>query len=99
MAWRISVSLERHPEALLVVQRMIYAAAMAQGATDVEAYSVARSLREAIRAADGETTEVEPAGHPAAPFQIELEYDEETLTLFVRERDLSPSVSGSAVLH
>lgn len=99
MAWRISVSLERHPEALLVVQRMIYAAARAQGATDVEAYSVARSLREALRAADGETTGVEPAEHLAAPVQIDLECDEETLTLLVRERHLSPSVSGSAVLH
>ncbi len=36
MAWKISVSLERDREALLIVQRMIYAAAKAQGVTDLK---------------------------------------------------------------
>ena len=92
MAWKISVSVERDPEALLVVQRMIYAAAKAQGASDVEAYSAVRSLREAIHKTGGGPQEVELADSPAHPVQIELEYDEETLTLLIRDYRQLPSV-------
>ena len=100
MAWKISVSLERDHEALRIVQRMIYAAAKAQGVTDVEAHSVARSLCDAIRTADGEAIGNQPVESAAPPLQIDLEYDEETLTLLVRDRPMPLGGSGSSeVLH
>jgi hypothetical protein len=99
MAWKISVSLERDPEALLVVQRMIYAAVKAQGATDLEAYSAARSLGDAIYPTDMQPPEAEATEHQRSPVQIDLEYDEESLVVLVRDRRLTPNVPGSAAVH
>lgn len=99
MAWKISVSLERDPEALLVVQRMIYAAAKAQGASDLEAYSAARSVNEAIRMPESDEPEADSTESQAAPVEIDLEYDEETLTLLVRDRRIPPNLSAQAVQH
>lgn len=101
MAWKISVSLERDPEALLVVQRMIYAAAKAQGASDVEACSAAHSLREALHPTGGEAPQGELADSAARPVHIDLEYDEGTLTLVILIRDQRqlPSVPGVGVRH
>ncbi len=86
MAWKISVHLERDPEALLVAQRMIYAAAKAKGASDYEAYAVAHSLREALSPTDVVPSDTGLAEPEPEAVQIDLEYDEETLTLFVRDR-------------
>lgn len=99
MAWKISVSLERDPEALLVVQRMIYAAVKAQGATDLEAYSAAHSLGDAIYLTDKQPAEPEFTEPQKSPVQIDLEYDEESLVVLVREHCLTPNVPGSAAVH
>ena len=99
MAWKISVSLERDPEALLVVQRMIYAAVKAQGATDLEAYSAARSLSNAICLTDRQPLEADCAGRQGPPVQIDLEYDEESLIVLVRDRRLTPNSPWPGAVH
>jgi len=86
MAWKISVNVERDPEALHVAQRMIFAAAKAQGASDFEAYAAVHSLHEALGPSAAYPSETDPASPEPWAVQIDLEYDEETLTLFIRDR-------------
>lgn len=78
---------------------MIYAAVKALGATNLEAYSAARSLREAIPLTSAEPLEAASAETIGSPVQIDLEYDEETITVVVRGQHLPQGLPTSGVRH
>ena len=78
---------------------MIYAAAKAQGASDLEAYSAARSVDDAIHVPEDDVPEAYLIEPQTAPVEIDLEYDEETLTLLVRDRRLPANPSAAGVRH
>jgi anti-sigma regulatory factor (Ser/Thr protein kinase) len=82
MAWKISLSLESDAESLHVAEWMVYAAAKAEGASEIDAFAAGMAVREAFRKAPVEGRD--PA--PPRPIQIDLEYDEETLVLLVSDR-------------
>jgi hypothetical protein len=77
MTWRISLSTSADPEALQGLQRMVYAAAKTQGASEHDARAVEMAVREAFLT----THSTDDGG--AQPIQIDLECNDKALVLLV----------------
>ena len=81
MSWKISLSLERNPESVHVAERMVYAAAKAEGASELDAFAAGMAVRDAVRETMAGSRADET--HGPHPIQIDLEYDQDTLVLLV----------------
>jgi len=92
MTWKISLSTSADPEALHVLQRMVYAAAKTQGASEHDARAVETAVREAFlttHSTDDNSTQ---------PIQIDLECNGKALVLLVGADQQWRSKSMPAIL-